>query len=148
MRNSLIIVATCLLAALTACNWENDFYEVGRQPVFLTHPAQDTVLVLDKQKPDTLYRFTWTSKRPYMQYKLVLSTNEALIAPREDVPTGIKMTYYLSARQIDALLDAMGFSLGERCPVWWSVDVEDPEAGWCDERRTMTVTRFDELPGE
>lgn len=148
MKNSLIIVATCLLVSLASCNWKNDFYEVGRQPVYLTYPAQDTVLVLDKQKPDTLYRFSWTSRRPYIQYNLVLSTNEDLIAPREEVSTGILKTYYLSARQIDALLDAMGFALGERCSVWWSVDVEDPEAGWCDERRKMTITRFDAPPGE
>ncbi len=148
MKKTLIIVATCLLAVLTSCKWENDFYEVGRQPVYLTEPVRDTAWVLSPQKPDTLYRFSWSTKRPYIQYNLVFSTNEDLIAPREDVPTGIWRTYYLSARQIDAILDAMGFAPGEQCPVWWSVDVEDPEAGWCDERRPLTITRFDVPPGE
>lgn len=35
------------------CDKDNDFYEVGRQPVTLTRPAIDTVIVLNHEHPDS-----------------------------------------------------------------------------------------------
>ena len=54
-----IAIAALFISALWAssCNKENDFYEVGRQPVSLTRPQADTVIILDYEQPDSLFTF-------------------------------------------------------------------------------------------
>lgn len=147
--DKMIMVATCLLVTLVSCNIENDFYEVGKQPVFLNYPVEDTTWVLNKQKPDSLYSFSWGSKRPYMEFNLVFSAQADLSGQRVEVPTGIKRTFYLTTREIDRILSALDFGLGEQCTVYWSVDViNPPDAGWCDERRSLKITRPDTALGE
>lgn len=42
---------------LVGCDKENDFYEVGRQPVFLTSPENEAIWTLNYQKPDSMYLF-------------------------------------------------------------------------------------------
>lgn len=139
--NTVLILAAALLT-LEGCDNENDFYEVGRQEVFLKSPTSDTVWILNEQKPDSLYSFSWESKRPYMQYNLVFSPSADMSTLRVEVPTGIKTTFYIPTQQMDEILSSMEVGPGERRTIYWSVDVIDPEAGWCDDKRALTITRF------
>lgn len=132
-----------MLLILVSCNTENDFYEVGRQPVYLQYPITDTTWVLDYQTPDSLYRFAWESKRNYIDYNLVFSLTDDLSTKRVDVPIGIKREFFLTTMQIDSILSSMDIGIGEQKSVYWSIDVVDPEAGWCDEVRKLTITRCD-----
>ena len=55
IRNTALAALFVVPLWIGGCNKENDFYEVGRQPVTLTRPAIDTVIVLDHEHPDSLY---------------------------------------------------------------------------------------------
>ena len=40
------LVVCLMLFFLVGCDKENDFYEVGRQPVFLTSPENESLFIL------------------------------------------------------------------------------------------------------
>lgn len=142
IRNAILAV-TGILIVLVSCNTENDFYEVGRQPVFLKYPSKDTTWVLNYQKPDSLYRFSWESKRNYIEYNLVFSLSEDMSTQKVEVAAGIKTDFYLTTMQVDSILSSMNIGIGEQHTIYWSIDVVDQEAGWCDEIRKLTITRCD-----
>ena len=43
------LVVCLMLFFLVGCDKENDFYEVGRQPVFLTSPENEAIWTLNYQ---------------------------------------------------------------------------------------------------
>ena len=56
------LVVCLMLFFLVGCDKENDFYEVGRQPVFLTSPENEAIWTLNYQKPnDSLFILIWLS---------------------------------------------------------------------------------------
>lgn len=137
-----ILLAITLLPILwTGCNTENEFYEVGRQPVEIRYPENDTIWTLNYQKPDSLYRFSWKCKRNYIDYQIIFSTDPTLKEKRIEVPTGIKRDYYLTTMQMDSILSAMNIEIGASTMLYWSVDVVKPETAWCDEIRKLNITR-------
>lgn len=145
------IIRNTALAALFAaplwiggCNKENDFYEVGRQPVTLTRPAIDTVIVLDHEHPDSLYTFAWHSRRHFIDYKLRFGLDERFTTSCEQNP-GVSDSWRMSTLQLDSVLSSMNVAVGATVKLYWTVEVVDPEVGWCDEVRRLTVTRC-ELP--
>lgn len=145
------IIRNTALAALFAaplwiggCNKENDFYEVGRQPVTLTRPAIDTVIVLDHEHPDSLYTFAWHSRRHFIDYKLRFGLDEQFTTSCEQNP-GVSDSWRMSTLQLDSVLSSMNVAVGATVKLYWTVEVVDPEVGWCDEVRRLTVTRC-ELP--
>lgn len=141
MIKNIGLAAIGILIMLVSCNNENDFYEVGRQPVSLKYPVKDTTWVLNYQKPDSLYRFMWESKRNYIEYNLVFSLSEDLSEKRVEVPVGIKRESYMTTMKVDSVLSSMDIGIGERKQIYWSVMVVDPENGWCDEVRKLDITR-------
>ena len=66
------LVVCLMLFFLVGCDKENDFYEVGRQPVFLTSPENEAIWTLNYQKPDSMYLFSWESKRQFIYFNLVM----------------------------------------------------------------------------
>ncbi len=137
-----ILLAIILLSMLLiGCNTENEFYEVGRQPVEIRYPQNDTIWTLNYQKPDSLYRFFWKCKRNYIDYQLIFSLEPTLEGKRIEVPTGIKRDYYLTTMQMDSILSGMNIEIGASTVLYWSVDVVDPETAWCDEIRKLNITR-------
>lgn len=138
---AIVSVMVLLPALFTGCNTENEFYEVGRQPVEIRYPQNDTIWSLDYQKPDSLYRFSWNCKRNYIDYQIIFSLDPALEEKRIEVPTGIKRDYYLTTMQMDSILSAMNIEIGASTVLYWSVDVVDPETAWCDDVRKMNITR-------
>jgi len=141
MIKNISLATIGFLLILCGCNNENDFYEVGRQPVHLLYPKNDTVVILDYQKPDSLYRLSWESKRNFIDFNLIFSLSEDLTEKRIEVPTGIKRDFYMTTMQLDSVLSAMNIGIGQRSLIYWSVSVKDPDAGWCDEVRSMDITR-------
>lgn len=51
----------------------------------------------------------------------------------------------MSTLQLDSVLSSMNVAVGATVKLYWTVEVVDPEVGWCDEVRRLTVTRC-ELP--
>lgn len=143
MIKHLGIVAGLMLAVLFGCDNDNDFYEVGRQQVFLTYPQQDTLWVLDYQKPDTLYRFAWESKRQYIYFDLVFGLDAEFSGKTAVVPTGIKRENFYTTIKLDSILSSMDIGIGEKRDIYWTVKVLDEEAGWCDDIRKISITRCD-----
>lgn len=142
IRNiSMAIIGFILV--LVSCDTDNDFYEVGKQPVFLTYPSIDTTWVLDYQKPDTLWRFSWESQRYFIDFNLILSFSEDLTDGRMEVFTGIKRDFTMTTITLDSILSDMGIQIGEKRKIYWSVQVIDPEAGWSDQVRSLSITRCD-----
>lgn len=147
------IIRNTALAALFAaplwiggCNKENDFYEVGRQPVTLTRPAIDTVIVLDHEHPDSLYTFAWHSRRHFIDYKLRFGLDERFTTSCEQNP-GVSDSWRMSTLQLDSVLSSMNVAVGATVKLYWTVEVVDPEVGWCDEVRRLTVTRANSRRG-
>jgi len=143
MIKNISVTVVGVMIALMSCNTENDFYEVGRQSVSLKYPTKDTVWVLNYQKPDSLYRFSWESKRNYIDYSLVFNLSEDFSTKKVEVAAGIKRDFYLTTMQVDSILSSMDVGIGEQKNIYWTVEVIDPEAGWCDEVRKLTITRCD-----
>lgn len=137
------LVAGLMLAILFGCDNDNDFYEVGRQQVFLSYPSNDTLWVLDYQKPDTLYRFAWDCKREYIYYDLVLGLDVDFSGKTAVVFTGIKRDNYYTTIVLDSILSSMDIGIGEKKDIYWTVNVQDSEAGWCDDVRKISITRCD-----
>ncbi len=137
-------LAGCLfLYFMAGCKQENDFYEVGRQPAYLSLPAADTSWVLDYQRPDTLYKFAWYPKRNFIDYNLIFSVSEDMEEKRYEVFTGVRSDFSFSTMQVDSILSKMEVGIGQKQTIYWSVEVIDPEVGWCDEVRTLHITRCD-----
>lgn len=126
------------------CNKDNDFYEVGRQPVMLTRPQTDTVIVLNHEHADSLYTFAWSSRRHFIDYKLRFGLDEQFTTSCERNP-GVSDSWRLSTMQLDSVLSSMNVAVGATVKLYWTVEVVDPEVGWCDEVRRLTITRC-ELP--
>ena len=126
------------------CDKDTDFYEVGRQPVTLTRPAIDTVIVLNHEHPDSLYTFAWSSRRHFIDYKLCFGLDDKFTTSCEQNP-GVSDSWRLSTLQLDSVLSSMNVAIGATVKLYWTVEVVDPEVGWCDEVRRLTVTRC-ELP--
>ena len=126
------------------CNKDNDFYEVGRQPVTLTRPQTDTVIVLNHEHADSLYTFAWSSRRHFIDYKLRFGLDEQFTTSCERNP-GVSDLWRLSTMQLDSVLSSMNVAVGATVKLYWTVEVVDPEVGWCDEVRRLTITRC-ELP--
>lgn len=126
------------------CNKDNDFYEVGRQPVTLTRPQTDTVIVLNHEHADSLYTFAWSSRRHFIDYKLRFGLDEQFTTSCERNP-GVSDSWRLSTMQLDSVLSSMNVAVGATVKLYWTVEVVDPEVGWCDEVRRLTITRC-ELP--
>lgn len=126
------------------CDKTNDFYEVGRQPVVLTRPAIDTVIVLNHEHPDSSYTFAWSSRRHFIDYKLRFGLDEQFTISCEQNP-GVSDSWRMSTLQLDSVLSSMNVAIGATVKLYWTVDVVDPEVGWCDQVRRLTVTRC-ELP--
>lgn len=139
-----IAIAALFISALWAssCNKENDFYEVGRQPVFLTRPQADTVIILDYEQPDSLFTFAWSSRRHFINYKLHFGLDEAFTTSCEQDP-GVSESWKLTTMQLDSVLSSMKVGIGETVRLYWTVTVVDPTVGWCDEVRQLTITRCD-----
>ncbi|MDE6623473.1 MAG: SusE domain-containing protein [Alistipes sp.] len=139
------IALTILFAApfwIGGCNKENDFHEVGRQPVTLTRPEIDTVILLDYEQPDSLFTFAWSSRRHFIDYKLRFGLDEHFTTSCERNP-GVGTSWRMTTMQLDSLLSSMNVAIGATVPLYWTVEVVDPEVGWCDEIRRLTVTRCD-----
>lgn len=136
------ILFSLALLSLTACVQENDFYEVGSQPVFLERPLNDTTVVLDYELPNELIMFAWKSKRHYVEYELVFAQDKEFNDP-QIVRPGITQSWKMSYIQIDSMMAAMDIGIGQKAELYWTIRLVDPEAGWCDEVRHMTVTRCD-----
>lgn len=139
-----IAIAALFISALWAssCNKENDFYEVGRQPVSLTRPQADTVIILDYEHPDSLFTFAWSSRRHFINYKLHFGLDEAFTTSCEQDP-GVSESWKLTTMQLDSVLSSMKVGIGETVRLYWTVTVVDPTVGWCDEVRQLTITRCD-----
>lgn len=137
------LAAGLMLAILFGCDNDNNFYEVGRQQVFLSYPSNDTLWVLDYQKPDTLYRFMWETKREYIYYDLMFGLDADFSGKTAVVPTGIKRDNYYTTMVLDSILSSMDIGIGEKKDIYWTVNVLDPEAGWCDDVRKISITRCD-----
>jgi len=143
MIKHLGIVAGLMLAILFGCDNDNDFYEVGRQQVFLTYPKNDTLWVLDYQKPDTIYRFAWESKRQYIYFDLVFGLDADFSGKTAVVPTGIKRENFYTTIVLDSILSSMDIQIGEKRDIYWTVNPLDPDAAWCDDVRKISITRCD-----
>ncbi|MCC8155145.1 MAG: hypothetical protein LIP01_13705 [Tannerellaceae bacterium] len=111
---NIIWIILGVICLVSACKHENDFYFAGKQPVYLLYPAQDTAWVLDYQKPDTLYRFNWESKRNFIYFDLVFSFSEDLEENRTEVFTGFTRDYFMTTMQLDTLLSEMGVEIGQK----------------------------------
>lgn len=135
------LAACMLLVFLVGCDKENDFYEVGRQPVFLTSPENEEVWTLDYQKPDTMYLFSWESRRQFIYFNLIIGLDSEFAGKKVEVSAGIKRDFPLSTMKVDSILSSMDIGIGKTTDVYWTVDVIDPETGWCDGVHKLTVTR-------
>ena len=93
------------------CNKDNDFYEVGRQPVMLTRPQTDTVIVLNHEHADSLYTFAWSSRRHFIDYKLRFGLDEQFTTSCERNP-GVSDSWRLSTMQLDSVLSSMNVAVG------------------------------------
>lgn len=141
---NIVTVFAAMLAILFSCSLENDFYEVGRQPVFLEGPKDDTTFVLNIEAPDSLVFFGWKSKRHYIPFLLHIDDNTDF----EDSFTadpGISDKWKFSYRELDSIAASYNVGIGETVKFYWTVEVVDPETGWCDEVKCFSVKRF-ELP--
>lgn len=138
-------VTAMLLFIIAACDTENEYYEVGKQPVHLVYPTNDTCWVLNYQKPDTLYNFAWESKRYYINSNLLFSLERDFSTIKVQKWVGVQRDYKLTTMQIDSIMSGMGVGIGETADLYWTIEVLDTEAGWCDEIRKITLTRC-ELP--
>jgi uncharacterized protein (TIGR02145 family) len=134
-----------LLALFTACdNRENDFYFVGPQPVNLMSPKNDSVTTLDYTNPEKIITFKWQSKRPYMDVSIKFSLDsEFPVAGTEVRSPGVAINYSIAAVRLDSILAALNVPVGGAVPLYWTIEVKNPEFGWCDEVRSMSITRFD-----
>ena len=86
IRNTALAALFVVPLWIGGCNKDNDFYEVGRQPVTLTRPAIDTVIVLNHEHPDSLYTFAWSSRRHFIDYKLRFGLDEQFTTSCEQNP--------------------------------------------------------------
>ncbi len=132
-----------LVALLTACDRENDFYEVGRQQVFLSLPINDTAWVLNYQKPDSLYTFGWNSKRNFVNYRLVFSLNKDMSEPKKAIDVGVRQSFLLTTMQLDSIMSYMDVGIAESADVYWTIELVDPNDGWCEDVRKLNITRCD-----
>ena len=135
------LVVCLMLFFLVGCDKENDFYEVGRQPVFLTSPENGAIWTLNYQKPDSMYLFSWESKRQFIYFNLVIGLDNEFAGKKVEVSTGIKRDFYLSTMKVDSILSSMDIGIGETTNVYWTVNVVDPETGWCEGVHKLTITR-------
>lgn len=135
------LVVCLMLFFLVGCDKENDFYEVGRQPVFLTSPENEAIWTLNYQKPDSMYLFSWESKRQFIYFNLVIGLDNEFAGKKVEVSTGIKRDFYLSTMKVDSILSSMDIGIGETTNVYWTVNVVDPETGWCEGVHKLTITR-------
>ncbi len=117
-----------MLAILFGCDNDNNFYEVGRQQVFLSYPSNDTLWVLDYQKPDTLYRFMWETKREYIYYDLTFGLDADFSGKTAVVPTGIKRDNYYTTMVLDSILSSMDIGIGEKRDIYWTVCSHDDQS--------------------
>ncbi len=132
-----------LFALFTACDRENDFYEVGRQQVFLSSPINDTAWVLNYQKPDSLYTFGWNSKRNFVNYRLVFSLNKDMSEPKKAIDVGVRQNFLLTTMQLDSMMSSMNIGIAESADVYWTVELLDPKDGWCEDVWKLNITRCD-----
>lgn len=132
IRNTALAALFVVPLWIGGCNKDNDFYEVGRQPVTLTRPAIDTVIVLNHEHPDSLYTFAWSSRRHFIDYKLRFGLDEQFTTSCEQNP-GVSDSWRLSTMQLDSVLSSMNVAIGATVKLYWTVEVVDPEVGWCDE---------------
>ncbi|WP_270087143.1 SusE domain-containing protein [Sphingobacterium sp. SYP-B4668] len=137
----LLLFTTLGIATLLSCKKENDFYEVGKQPVTLTYPIQDTLVTINRAKMDSLYRFNWTTKRNFIDFNLLFSKDKSSINNAIKLPTGIKRDFYITGTDLDQILAGFDIQIGQKATLYWSVQVINPEAGWCDEVRTLNIVR-------
>ena len=144
IRNTALAALFVVPLWIGGCNKDNDFYEVGRQPVMLTRPQTDTVIVLNHEHADSLYTFAWSSRRHFIDYKLRFGLDEQFTTSCERNP-GVSDSWRLSTMQLDSALSSMNVAVGATVKLYWTVEVVDPEVGWCDEVRRLTITRC-ELP--
>lgn len=142
IRNTALAALFVVPLWIGGCNKDNDFYEVGRQPVTLTRPAIDTVIVLNHEHPDSLYTFAWSSRRHFIDYKLRFGLDDKFTTSCEKDP-GVSDSWRLSTLQLDSVLSSMNVAIGATVKLYWTVEVVDPEVGWCDEVRRLTITRCD-----
>lgn len=139
LRFSILFV---MLLPLFSCNLENDFYEVGRQQVFLQKPVMDEEFILDYEHPDSVIVFSWYSKRHYINYTLLFETEDTF----EDavvIDPGIAEDWKMSFVQLDSLLADLGVPKSANADLYWKVDVVDPETGWCEDVFRVKLKRFD-----
>ena len=137
-----IAVVSSLLMMFAGCNVENDFYEVGAQPVYLEAPPMDTSVVLDYTTPNEPVDFAWRSKRHYVEYELIFDINESFESPSVMDP-GIADHWTMTHIQLDSLMASMGVGIGASSQLYWTIRLVDPENGWCDDVRRLSVTRCD-----
>lgn len=145
MRN-IILFLSLTLALLTVflggCVKENDFYQVGRQPVELLHPMNDTIWALNYQSPDSLYTFSWQCKRDYIDFNLHFSLHPDMSEPIS-VPAGIQKARSLTTMQVDSILSAFNIGIGQSAVLYWTIDVTKEEDGWCEQINKLNITRCD-----
>ena len=139
---SLTIIGFVLI--LVSCDTENDFYEVGSQPVSLVYPTSDTTeWILNYQKPDTMYRFAWDSRRNFIEYNLIFSLSSDMKEQRTVIFPGVRKDFYFTTMKLDSILSSMGILIAEKTDLYWTIEVIDPANGWCDEMAKISVTRCD-----
>lgn len=137
------IASAVIFAVLSGCHNDNEFYEYGRQPVYLSSPPADTTLILDCAQRDSTYTFSWNSKRYYIEYNLILSLDPDLSDPerRYEEFIGIQDWRSFYTLDLDSVLDGMSVGEGETADIYWTVEVVDPTNGWCDEIRRVFIKR-------
>lgn len=147
MKNSIkhfgLAIVSLFILSLASCQKKNDFYEAGRQQVFLNSPLNDTSLVLNYQKPDSLYTFAWSSKRNFVNYRLAFSLNEDMSGPKKTVEVGVRQYFLLTTMQLDSIMSSMNVGIAERAAVYWTIEVINPEDGWCEDVKKLNITRCD-----
>ncbi|MNE12619.1 hypothetical protein D3C87_581840 [compost metagenome] len=125
-----------------SCKSDNEFYEVGFQPTILLKPVADSLVILDKNNPSKLVGFEYFSKRPYLDYNLLLAVDPALTTERKVISAGVGEKYFLTHFVLDSLMNTMHFKPGEQASIYWKAEAKNPEFSTTDEVRRLKVQRF------
>ncbi|PUV24129.1 hypothetical protein [Sphingobacterium athyrii] len=125
-----------------SCKSDNEFYEVGFQPTILLKPVADSLVILDKNNPSMLVEFEYFSKRPYIDYNLLLAVDPTLTTERKVISAGVGEKYFLTHFVLDSLMNTMHFKPGEQAAIYWKVEAKNSEFSTTDEIRRLKVQRF------
>lgn len=145
MRNIVIYSIFFALLCLWGCEPKQNFYEVGKQQVFLTLPKANTEIVLNKDSSSVLLQFSWQCKRPFVKYNLKLQDKTENPTMVKTIDVGASDYYKKSEGDMDFALAEMGIRVGATQQLYWTLVPEDPSASWCDELRPITFTRFNTI---